>query len=290
VRGTEHADGDMNDELNAVLLWWATLSAISVINICVWVAEALRLRRRRSTEHASTYAARRHQLILSSLFVAGCAFRSFLPRAEAQRICLYDSWISAAAIARSIATIAELAIVAQWSALLRDYGRATGVRSAVVTSHLLLPLIGLAELFSWYTTLTTNFAGSVVEESLWAATATIMTVSLVAIWSRYQGAGRRFIGTTIALTVAYIVFMCLVDVPMYVRRWRTDEARGKSYLSIPGGWRDAVERRVVTRRWHDWKEEMPWMSLYFSAGVWLSISLVNAPRLTSRPEGVVVQE
>ena len=48
-------------------------------------------------------------LILSALFVLGCAFRSFLPRAEGQRICLYDSWWSSAILSRSVATVAELA-------------------------------------------------------------------------------------------------------------------------------------------------------------------------------------
>jgi hypothetical protein len=280
----------MHDESNAVLVWWATLSLIGVINVGVWIAEAVRLAGRRQAEAPAIHAARRHQLILAALFVVGCAFRSFLPRAEAQRLCLYDSWVSAAAIARSVATVAELAIVAQWSLVLHAYGRATGVRPAVVTSYLLLPLIGLAEIFSWYTTLTTNFVGSVIEESLWAFTATLMTISLILIWSRYRGPGRTFVGTVISMTTAYVVFMCTVDVPMYIRRWRSDEARGKTYLSARDGWQDALERRIVTRRWQDWREEIPWMSLYFSAGVWLSISLVNAPRLRARPEGVIVRE
>jgi hypothetical protein len=33
----------------------------------------------------------------------------------------------------------------------------------------------------------------------------------------------------------------------------------------------------MTRAWRDWVDEMPWMSLYFTAGVWISIALVRAP-------------
>ena len=72
----------------------------------------------------------------------------------------------------------------------RDMRARSTCASPVVTSYLLLPLIGMAEIFSWYTTLTTNFIGSVVEESLWAFTATLMTISMVLIWSRYRGPAR----------------------------------------------------------------------------------------------------
>ena len=50
----------------------------------------------------------------------------------------------------------------------------------------------------------------------------------------------------------------------------------KRNLSIAQGLRDASERRVVSFRWDDWKSEVAWMSLYFSVGVWTSISLIHA--------------
>jgi hypothetical protein len=39
----------------------------------------------------------------------------------------------------------------------------------------------------------------------------------------------------------------------------------------------ASQRRVVSHHWHDWANEVVWMSLYFSVAVWLSIALVHAP-------------
>ena len=44
---------------------------------------------------------------------------------------------------------------------------------------------------------------------------------------------------------------------------------------------------MVTRRWEDWREEIPWMSLYFSAAVWLSIALVRAPPLAREEEATL---
>jgi hypothetical protein len=219
--------------------------------------------------------ARRSQLALSALFVLGCAFRSLLPRAEGQRICLYDSWISAAVISRAVATVAELSLVAQWTIFLREYARGANARFAMALSFLFIPLITNAEIFSWYTTLTTNFIGSCVEESTWAVTAFLIVVSFSTLWNRYQGARRRIIGVCIASLTVYFVFMCSVDVPMYRARYRADQARGKHYLSVADGWHDASNRRVVTRAWSDWRDEMPWMSLYFTAGVWISLSMVR---------------
>ena len=66
------------------------------------------------------------------------------------------------------------------------------------------------------------------------------------------------------------------SIPMYRARWRHDQAAGKQHLSIADGWRDSWQRRVVTWRWEDWREEMPWMSLYFSAAVWISLGMAAA--------------
>jgi hypothetical protein len=253
-----------------VMVWWKTLGFIGVVNLCAWAAVA--------AGSARAGGARRRQLWLSGLFVLGCAFRSFLPRAEAQRICLYDSWLSAAVIGRSVATVAELAFVAQWTLWLREYAKGARSRFAATLSLFPLPLIATAELFSWYTALTTNFIGSVVEESLWAVTSTLVTLGFAALWRRHRGVQRRFIGAAIVLNAAYFVFMCSVDVPMYWSRFSADQANHRQYLSLTAGLRDSTYRRVVTGRWEDWRDEMPWMSLYFSAGVWMSIGLVRAPQ------------
>lgn len=260
-----------------VMVWWVAISVVSVVNVVAWILVARRHATRARALEADVRSTRRWQLILSALFVAGCAFRSFLPRAEAQRICLYDSWISAAVISRSVATVAELAMVAQWTLFLREYATGARVTLGLSLSRLLVPLIAIAEVFSWYTTLTSNFIGSVVEESTWALTASLLIAGLLSIWPRAQGTRRRLLSTVILFNLAYVVFMCTVDVPMYWSRWRADERRGKAYLSLAQGWRDSFHRRVVTRAWSDWRDEMPWMTLYFTAGVWVSIALVRTP-------------
>ena len=54
-------------------------------------------------------------LLLCAAYVFGCAFRSFLPRADVQRICLFDTWLSSVMVGRTVATVAEVAFAAQWA-------------------------------------------------------------------------------------------------------------------------------------------------------------------------------
>ena len=268
----------VDQQAMGVMLWWSTISAISVANVVAWLLIARRVLQDEGAGDPALRREQRWQLVLSALFVFGCAFRSFLPRAEGQRICLVDSWWSSAILSRSVATVAELALVAQWTLFLGQWTKGLGARWGFAVSRLLLPAIAFAEVCSWYTTLTTNFRGSVIEESTWAVTSACMTLVLIALWWRRREVRRPFMGAAIVLNAAYVVFMMTVDVPMYASRVAADTAAGKPYLTVAEGFADSARRRVVTRRWEDWRDEMPWMTLYFSAGVWISLSLVRAPR------------
>jgi hypothetical protein len=45
-------------------------------------------------------------------------------------------------------------------------------------------------------------------------------------------------------------------------------------LSLATGLRDSQYRRHPTLTWEVWREEAPWMTLYFSIGVWTSLAMV----------------
>jgi len=243
-----------NDTSTGVIVWWTALSVVSLINIATWATVAARLRRDKLFTPPGEYSARRQLLMLSLLFVLGCAFRSFLPRAEGQRICLYDSAISSAMWGRWVATVAELCLITQWALVLAHYAKVTRRRAARAVSLVVVPLIAVAECFSWYTTLTTNFIGSVIEESTWALTGTLLIIGFAVVRPSTRGLRRLFVNATLLLQTAYVIFMCTVDVPMYWSRWTADQARGKQYLTLAEGWQDCHRRRVVTRRWDDWKD------------------------------------
>jgi len=262
---------------NPISLWWFSLCAVSVVNIVGLSLSVATLRRQGSALPADVWAYRRIQLLLSAGYVFGCAFRSAFPVYDVQRLALVDSWLSSVVVGRSVATFAELCFATQWALLLREIARATGSRLGTGTSMLIVPLIAIAEVFSWYSVLTTSNIGHVVEESLWGISAVLLVVGLVAVWPRCARSLRPFLAACCISGVAYVFFMFLVDVPMYWSRWIADQASGRSYLGLAQGIADVSGRWVVSHRWQDWHSEMAWMSLYFSVAVWSSIALVHAP-------------
>lgn len=257
----------------AVVVWWASLSAVSVLNVCAWAFVALL---RPSTVRDS------HQTVLSAVFVFTCAYRSFLPRVEASRFCLFDSLVSNSVLSRVAATFAELAFVAQVALLLHACSRAVTARVAQCVACALVPIISIAEVLCWYGAVTGNLLGHVLEESLWATTFALLLVALITLVGRVSHHLRCALYGAMVVVAAYVVFMVTVDVPMYVQRYVRDEAARTAYLSMAEGLRDAWHRRVVTWRWDDWREEVPWMSLYFSGAVWLSVAMMWASRFVAR--------
>ncbi len=260
-----------------VFWWWFFLCAVAGFNILAWTLSAAALERRQAVLSPDEYDLRRVQLLLSAGYVLGCAYRSALPVYDIQRFCLFDTWFSSVIVGRSVATFAELCFAAQWALLLREISRATGSGVGRVTSQVVVPLIAIAELCSWYSVLTTSNLGHVLEESIWALSAGLLVMSLLWIWRRCSPPLRPLLAAWCVAGIAYVAFMFLVDVPMYWGRWLADEASGRHYLSIPQGLLDVSGRWIVSHRWQDWHNEVAWMSLYFSVAVWLSIALVHAP-------------
>lgn len=263
-----------------VLSWWQFLCVVGVLNIAAWALSAVMLARRRDSMTPGTYLACRRQVILAAVYVFGCAFRSVLPVFDIPRICLFDTWLSSALIGRSVATVAELCFVAQWALLLRETAGATFLRGA---SYSIVSLIAVAEMCSWYSVLTTSNLGHVIEETLWGVSATLVAVSLAAFRPRCPPNWRMALTVAVTVGTIYAAYMFLVDVPMYWSRWLADQAAGREYLSMRQGFIDMFERRVVSHSWQDWKNEVVWMSLYFSVAVWISIGLIHTVLRRSKP-------
>jgi hypothetical protein len=158
------------------------------------------------------------------------------------------------------------------------------VRSAVVLSRLIVPVIVLAETFSWYAVVTRNYLGNACEESLWA-TAAAMALACYALvrWKTGGLVQRSELRVVTVAGAGYLLFMLLVDIPMYVHRWQADETAHQTYLAPLDGLRDLASTWVVTRRFEDWGSEMPWMGLYFSVAVWISIALATPPAAVRVP-------
>ena len=267
----------MKNLLIDVESWWIFLSIFATLNIALWIMSFVLFTKKKSVIHPDIFVWRRLILCLAGVYVAGCAFRSYFPRIDLERVCLVDSWLSNMFVGRSVATIAEICFIAQCAILLREGGKGLGDRIAILVSFMLIPIVIVAEGFSWYAMLTTHYLGSVIEESLWAVCGVLLVASFISLWPKVSHHHRWFLNAMILFGIGFVVFMVLVDVPMYWARWQADSQMGINYLTIRQGILDAVQQCKVSFDAHVWREEIPWMTLYFTVAVWVSISLTHAP-------------
>jgi hypothetical protein len=246
------------------------LTAVSAINIAAWFVLYHQLHAQPAGSLGSLSGIGL-MLLLCAAYVFGCAFRSLLPRADVQRICLFDTWLSSVVVGRSVATVAEVCFAAQWAMMLHQLGTMTGADTTLDAAWVIVPLILIAECFSWHAVLTTNYLGNAIENSIWAVTFFIVGIGLCRLLPEFAGAVRVVLAITIAGIAAYLAFLMTIDVPMYLGRWRAE--MGSKRLGPLEGLRDVSTRWVVTHDLAEWKDEIAWMSLYFSMAVWASLAL-----------------
>jgi hypothetical protein len=257
---------------NPVAWWWGFLTLVSSVNIAVWFLLYNWIHERPTGTVGST-SGTEVMLFLSAAYVFGCAFRSFLPRADVQRICLFDTWLSSVVIGRTVATVAEICFAAQWVIVLHRLGTMTAADTTLNAAWAILPLIVIAECFSWYAVLTRNYLGNSIENSIWAVAFFIIGIGLCRLLPEFDGPGRMVLAVAVIGIAGYLAFLMTVDVPMYLRRWRTEGGDRSTFMRPLAGLYDVSTRWVVTHDLAEWKDEIPWMSLYFSVAVWASLAL-----------------
>jgi hypothetical protein len=257
---------------NPLAWWWGLLTLVSALNIAVWFVLYRQLHQLPAGGLGGTPGIEL-MLILCAGYVFGCAFRSFLPRADVQRICLFDTWLSSVVVGRSVATVAELCFAAQWAIILHQLGTMTGADTTLNAAWVILPLIIVAECFSWYAVLTRHYLGNAIENSIWAVAFFIVGIGLCRLLPEFDGPVRVVLAIAITGIAAYLAFLMTIDVPMYLSRWQAEIADGGRLLRPLEGLRDVSTRWVVTHDLAQWKGEIAWMSLYFSAAVWASLAL-----------------
>ena len=257
---------------NPVAWWWSLLTLVSGANIAVWFLLYRQLPEQPAGSLGSTSGIKL-MLLLCAAYVFGCAFRSFLPRADVQRICLFDTWLSSIVVGRTVATVAEICFAAQWAIILHQLGTMTGADTTLKVAWVIVPLILIAECFSWYAVLTTNYWGNAIENSIWAVAFFLIGIGLCRLLPEFDGPVRAVLAVAIVGIAGYLAFLMTVDVPMYLSRWRAEVADGGKLLRPLDGLRDASTRWVVTHDLAEWKDEIAWMSLYFSVAVWASLAL-----------------
>ena len=205
----------------------------------------------------------RTQLVFN--FVIACAIRAIWPRIDADRHCFYNHWISNGLIGRGLATIAEVSFMIQIGLALIHLTGKTTVASFLVFVN------GLAQVCCWYSVLTKNQLGYVLEELIW--TVSLCLVIIVSINSQpITVDGKWFKWFAFPLGVLYISYMVLVNIHMYERLYLSDMKQYQTYLTFSQGWNEIQQCLVVSQSVY-WYNEMPWMTLYFTGVVWISLWL-----------------
>lgn len=271
---------------NPLAWWWSLLTLVSGVNIAVWFLLYRQLQPTGGLGSTSgielmvlqtgslhSWSSIELMLLLCAAYVFGCAFRSLLPRADVQRICLFDTWLSSVVVGRSVATVAEICFAAQWALILHQLGTMTGADTTLNVAWVIVPLILIAECYSWYAVLTTHYLGNAIENSIWAVAFFLVGIGLCRLLPEFEGPVRVVLAVAITGIVAYLAFLMTVDVPMYLSRWRAKVADGGKHLRPLEGLRDVSTRWIVTHDLAEWKDEIAWMSLYFSMAVWASLAL-----------------
>src|SRR6266704_3264063 len=145
---------------NPLAWWWGLLTVVSAANIAAWFLLYRKLHDDQPAVSLGASSDTGLMLLLCAAYVFGCAFRSFLPRADVQRICLFDTFLSSVLIGRSVATIAEVCFAVQWAIALHQLGVMTGADTTLNAAWVIVPLILIAECFSWYAVLTKKYTSA----------------------------------------------------------------------------------------------------------------------------------
>ena len=93
----------------------------------------------------------------------------------------------------------------------------TGADTTVNAAWVIVPLILIAEGFSWHAVLTRNYLGNAIENSIWAVAFFIVAVGLCRLLPEFDGAVRAVLIVAIIGIAGYLAFLATVDVPMYLR-------------------------------------------------------------------------
>jgi hypothetical protein len=217
---------------------------------------------------------------LSFVYTFVCAFRSVLPRGDLPRLSLFGGWISSVPVGRSAATVAELCFVVQWAIALHYFGRLAKEPFSQKISYVLVPMIVVAECFSWYAVITKDSLENGIENSIWGLTFTLIIIALLRLRRRYSPYVRRAMDAVAVGMAAFDAFLIFVDVPMYIHRYLAENAT--DFYSFSQGLQHLFDPWLISADISYWQPEIPWMSFYFSLAVWSSLGLIVVAILKDR--------
>jgi len=269
------------------IAWNWVMFGIALGNLGAWSTMAFfALRRKPRPDRAGIAASPlywdavwRLRYVLAFLYVVACGIRGSLPRQDGERGCMFDHPLSPPLVGRCLACVAELSFVALTCATTAQVIRAPFIWKLVTLAFCANVV---AQSCCTYAIITRDQFGHVVEQSIWTATAAgLFGLCLAAMCypaffnTLPTSRAQSFLWAALLLCPFYILFMVLVDVPMYYQRALEDLAAGRAALGFRQGIAEISTCAFVTQADDFWMPELPWMSLYFSLCVWSGLWMAN---------------
>jgi len=279
---------EQGDDDLLLWIWYLCMLIVVVLNIILFAIFFVKVK----TTDAYGLAMK----ILAFPWVFECCWRSIFPSLYLQRYVLWDTMLNSILVDRTLAFIGELSWVSQTALALRHVDReisssTNGTRWVQITAWAAVLVYVVAEGVSYYNVATLNEFWCAMEVLLDGLSYICMLPGAIYcfILARKTGAARSarvFLGVLSLVCVFYPAYNILVDAPMYMARYRADQRNNHThYLPFIEGLEDALVRRVVAHKLADWKQDMFWMTTYFSFGAWSGILLMNAPRAKPQQHG-----
>lgn len=261
--------------------------AISALNIILLI---LLLLRPSIEKHAGSTTGHPHsdRLVLrtsAAVFTVVCAYRAIAPRIDVPRTCWFDSPLNWIVFGRSAATVAEIAWATQMGLVQRCLAKALLARGLVSDSICcrcsqagiaVIVIACIAECWSWTNLITENNVFAVVEQGLWMTLFLTTGIGIAVLLSHWPRRPLSF--------CLFVVLVCGMGFEqgyeafgLYLPRFLSDQAHGKQYEGFPAGLWKLADCSEVTQSVDDWSGDIPWMTGYFSFGVWSSLWLMATP-------------
>lgn len=275
---------------NVVLGWWTFLIIISIFNILF------------ISIYAFTHKLNNKQFIIfvfAFIFSIVCAIRAFYPTKYTEKTCFLKTKYYTPFVIRVLATIAEIAyillFVYVFIYIIKNIKTITNINLDYLKKYvyIVIPIIILAEVFSWLGSITEYQLWNVSEEVLWFLSSIILIVISLYILNNIKHIKTSkirsiyyLLSCIVPVATIFATFMIVVDIPMYIQRWvkgekiesKTihqifNEFKSKHRKNFDNKINDFRQCKKVDKSLNTWKQEMPWLTGYFTIGVWTTFVL-----------------
>ena len=268
-----------NKDLKIGIIWNRILGTIAIINIIVILHHIFtRLNKKGSNLKL---------IILVTIYVFVCAIRSIWPRTDGPGLCIHDNYISTPFVGRCLTTIAEISfsifIVGVTNIILDSFSSINGINVIRKLNNSMVVFISIAQIFCWIGIITQDPSYNVIEESIWTIFGSIILVIYLTLYSNINKLPSSPQLKKIKSIIPYIIFVCLIyilfmtinDVPMYYNRAKKKRNSNESYNNLYDGIQSMKRCKKVTTSYKDWKNDIPWLTFYFTFTVWGSIFVLK---------------